>query len=274
MTGKETWRATALCLSLLAVVAAGCSPAPPRPDVRGQEVTYAAGETTLKGYLAYDAAKEGKRPGILVVHEWWGHNEYARKRARMLAELGYTALAVDMYGDGKQAGHPEDAGKFAASVFQNMEGAKARFLAAKDLLTAQPSVDPEKIAAIGYCFGGGIVLNMARAGVDLDAVVSFHGSLAAAVPVLPGGVKARLLVCNGEDDSFLTPEQIEAFKREMTDAGVSFLFRSYPGAKHSFTNPEADRYGRDFNIPLAYNAQADSASWADMKSFLASTFAP
>jgi dienelactone hydrolase len=274
MTRKGIRQTTALCLTLLAMAAPGCSPTPPGPGVRGEEVTYTAGGTTLKGYLAYDAAKQGKRPGILVVHEWWGHNEYARKRARMLAELGYTALAVDMYGDGKQAAHPADAGKFASAVFQDFEGAKARFLAARDLLVAQPTVDAGKIAAIGYCFGGGVALNMARAGVDLDAVVSFHGSLAAAVPVTPGTVKARLLVCNGGDDSFTTAEQIEEFKKEMTEAGVNFVFRSYPGAKHGFTNPEADRYAREFNIPLGYNAQADSASWADMKSFLASTFTP
>ena len=274
MRVRMTWQATTWCLGLLAVAAAGCSPAPPKADIRGQEVTYTAGEATFKGYIAYDAAKTGKRPGVLVVHEWWGHNEYARKRAKMLAELGYTALAVDMFGDGKQAAHPDDAGKFASEVFQNMDGARTRFLAGWNLLAAHESVDPEKMGAIGYCFGGGIVLNMARAGVDLDAVASFHGSLGAAVPIAPGGVKARVLVCNGADDSFVTPEQIEAFKKEMSDAGVNYLFRSYPGAKHGFTNPEADRFGREFNIPLAYNAAADSASWADMKSFLASTFAP
>jgi dienelactone hydrolase len=261
-------------MALIAAAAAGCSPTPPKPDIQGREVMYTAGGTTLVGYLVFDAARQGKRPGVLVVHEWWGHNEYARKRARMLAELGYTALAVDMYGDGRQASHPDDAGKFAAEVFQNMEGAKARFIAGKDFLAAQTSVDPDRLAAIGYCFGGGIVLNMARAGMDLDAVVSFHGSLGAAIPATPGGVKARVLVCNGEDDSFVTAEEIEGFKKEMTDAGVTFLFRSYPGARHGFTNPDATRYGQEFSIPLAYNAPADSASWADMKAFLASSFAP
>lgn len=274
MTGRQVLLSAGVCLTLLAVCAAGCSQSPPKPDIRGEEVTYAAGGTALKGYLAFDAAKAGTRPGVLVVHEWWGHNEYARKRARMLAELGYTALAVDMYGDGKQAAHPGDAGKFAMEVFQNMEAAKARFIAGKELLASQKTVDPERIGAIGYCFGGGIVLNMARSGMDLDAVVSFHGSLSAANPATQGGVKARLLVCHGEDDEFVTSEQVEGFKKEMTDAGATFLFRSYPGAKHGFTNPEADRYGKEFNIPLAYNAQADSASWADMKSFLAASFTP
>jgi dienelactone hydrolase len=149
----------------------------PQTVVQSQEVTYRAGDTVLKGYLAYDDSIQGRRPGILVVHEWWGHNAYARKRARMLAELGYTALAVDMYGEGKQAAHPGDAGKFASEVKQNLPLAKERFMAAMELLKQQPTVDSTHIAAIGYCFGGGIVLEMARAGLDLDGVVSFHGSL-------------------------------------------------------------------------------------------------
>lgn len=259
---------------LAAVALAACSPAAPRQDIRTQEVSYSAGGTALKGYLAYDAARTGRRPGVLVVHEWWGHNDYARKRARMLAELGYTALAIDMYGNGKQAANPGDAGALANAVYQNMDTARARFVAARDFLVGQDSVDPSRIAAIGYCFGGGIVLNMARAGVDLDAVASFHGSLFSAVPIQPGAVKTRILVCNGEADQLVTPQQIEAFQKEMKDAGVNFVFRSYPGAKHAFTNPAADEMGQKFNIPIAYNAAADSMSWADMKSFLASSLNP
>ena len=144
-------------------------------DVHTQELTYSADGLSMKGYLAYDDAQEGKRPGVLVVHEWWGHNDYARRRARMLAELGYVALAVDMYGEGKQANHPDDAGAFSGEVMNNLPAAKARFLAARDLLKAHERVQGEHIAAIGYCFGGGVVLHMARLGVDLDGVVSFHG---------------------------------------------------------------------------------------------------
>lgn len=242
------------------------------PAVQGKEVDYSADGVTLKGYLAYDDAVAGKRPGILVVHEWWGHNDYARKRARMLAELGYTALAVDMYGDGKQAKHPDDAGKFAGEVSQNMPVARARFLAALDILKSDPTVDADKVAAIGYCFGGGIVLNMARMGVDLKGVVSFHGSLGTGNPAQPGTVKARVLVCHGSGDNFVTPEQIEDFKKEMEAAGVDYQFIAYEGAVHSFTNPDADRFAREFGLGVGYNAAADQKSWADMQSFFKKIF--
>jgi dienelactone hydrolase len=239
----------------------------------GEPVMYKSDEFTMQGYLAYDDSIAGKRPGILVVHEWWGHNEYSRKRARMLAELGYTALAVDMYGDGKQADHPDNAGKFAAEVRQNMPAATQRFEAAMQLLQKHPTVDPEHIAAIGYCFGGGVVLEMARQGLDLDAVVSFHGSLATSNPASPGVIKARILVCDGADDKMITTEQIQAFLKEMKAADADLTFISYPGAKHSFTNPGADIYAEKFNIPVGYNAEADKKSWQDMQKFLKDTFA-
>ncbi len=240
--------------------------------VQGKEVTYSADGVTLKGYLAYDDALQGKRPGVLVVHEWWGHNDYARKRARMLAELGYTALAVDMYGDGKQAKHPDDAGKFAGEVSQNIPVARARFLAALDFLKGQETVDPEKIAAIGYCFGGGVFLNMARMGVDLKGVASFHGSLDAANPAWPGPGKTRILVCHGAADEFVAPEQIGEFKKEMDAAGVDYRFIVYPDAKHGFTNPDADGYAKEFGLPIGYNAPADQKSWADMQEFFKGLF--
>jgi dienelactone hydrolase len=240
--------------------------------VKGEAVEYRAGDTVLKGYLAYDNSINGRRPGVLVVHEWWGLNDYARKRARMLAKLGYTALAVDMYGNGKQAKHPDDAGKFAGEVRKNFPVAKARFDAAYALLSKQKTVDPERIAAIGYCFGGGVVLEMARAGADLDGVVSFHGSLGTSNPAQSGKVKAKVLVLNGADDPFTTEQQIDQFKKEMEDAGVDYTFISYPGAKHSFTNPDADKFGKEFNMPLAYNAQADKASWQEMQAFFKRIF--
>jgi dienelactone hydrolase len=233
----------------------------------GKNVEYTAGGVTLKGYLAYDSKIKGKVPGILVVHEWWGLNDYARKRAKMLAELGYTALAVDMYGEGKQATHPDEAGKFSSEVMKNFDTAKARFLAGEDFLKKQPTVDPDRIAAVGYCFGGGVVLNMARQGADLKGVASFHGMLGAVKPAEPGMIKARLLVLHGGDDKFTTPEQIEAFKQEMKNAGADFQFIVYPGAMHGFTNPDATAYGKKFNIPLAYNKKADKESWDEMKKF-------
>lgn len=242
------------------------------PDVEGKEADYSAGGVVMKGYIAYDKNITGKRPGVLVVHEWWGHNEYARKRARMLAEMGYTALAVDMYGDGKQAMHPDDAGKFSSELMKNFDVAKERFMAALKFLKGQDTVDPERIAAIGYCFGGGAVLNMARQGVDLKGVASFHGGLAAITPAKPGSVKAKILVLHGADDKFTTPEQIEAFKQEMKNAGADFRFISYPGAIHSFTNPEADEYAKKFNLPLGYNAEADKKSWEELGKFLEMIF--
>jgi len=240
--------------------------------IKGETVEYKFQDVVMKGYLAYDESIQGKRPGILVVHEWWGLNDYARRRARMLAELGYTALAVDMYGDGKQAMHPEDAKKFSSEVSKNFDVAKTRFLAAMDFLKQQGTVDPTRIAAIGYCFGGGIVLNMARQGIDLKGVASFHGSLTAVKPAQPGQVKAKVLVLHGGDDKFIPQEQIDAFKQEMKSAGADFQFISYPGALHSFTSPEADELGKRFGMAIAYHAEADKKSWDEMKGFLKTIF--
>jgi dienelactone hydrolase len=237
-----------------------------------KEVTYESGGVEMKGLLAWDDATEEKRPGILVVHEWWGHNDYARKRAEMLAELGYVAIAVDMYGDGKTAGHPKDAGAFAGAVMKNMDVAKGRFEAALNLLNQQSRTDTSKTAAIGYCFGGGVVLNMARMGLDLDGVVSFHGSLGAKAEAKPGGIKAQVLVCNGAADSFISKESIDNFKKEMKAAKVKFQFKNYKDALHGFTNPGATAKGEEFGIPIAYQKEADEASWKDMQKFFKKIF--
>lgn len=247
-------------------------PAPAHAAVEGREVQYTTGKTTLKGYFAYDAAVQGKRPGVLVVHEWWGHNEYARRRARMLAELGYAALAVDMYGDGKTAAHPEDAGKFAGEVMKNIDVMRSRFVAALEYLQGRPQTDPRRVGAIGYCMGGAVVLNMARSSLSLRGVASFHGSLGAGVTAKPGSVKAKVLVMNGDEDTFITPAQIADFKKEMTDARADFRFIGYPGAKHSFTNPEADEFAKKYGMNVAYNAEADRLSWEELKKFLAAAF--
>ena len=190
----------------------------------------------------------------------------------MLAELGYTAFAVDMYGEGKGAMNPDEAGKMSSELMKNPDVAKARFMAAVDYLKQQPTVDPSRIAAIGYCFGGAVVLTMARQGIDLKGVVSFHGSLAPITSAKPGTVNAKILVLNGADDKFIPSEQIDAFKKEMNSTGVDYLFISYPGAIHSFTNPEATELGKKYNMAIAYNAEADRKSWDEMKNFLNAIF--
>ena len=239
--------------------------------IKGEEVSYQADSITMKGYLAYDQSIEGKRPAILVVHEWWGHNDYARKRADMLAEMGYIAFAVDMYGDGKNTNHPADAGKFMAEATKDIAGAKARFEKALEIIKAHPMANKEQTGAIGYCFGGGVILNMARMGVDLDGIVSFHGSLPPAVPAKEE-IDTRILVCNGAADPFVKEEQIEAFKKEMTEAKADFEFINYEGAKHAFTNPVATEMGKKHNLPLAYDEKADKESWEAMTKFFKETF--
>jgi len=251
---------------LAGVVACGAA-------VVGEEVEYESDVATLHGYVAYDNSRAGRRPGILVVHEWWGQTEYVRHRARKLADLGYTALAVDMYGDGQVADHPQDAQTFSREIMSNIALAKGRFLAAWEVLKAHETVDPNNIAAIGYCFGGSVVLHMARMGVDINGVVSFHGALSTDTPAQPGEVKARILVCHGAADPFIPPEQVEAFKAEMERAGAKMKFISYEGASHSFTNPHADVMAEQFDMPIGYDAHADAKSWEDMQNFFKVIFA-
>jgi dienelactone hydrolase len=259
-------------IPLFAALALGLGATAAQAEVRGHEITYTADGTSLKGYIAYDDKIKGKRPGVLVVHEWWGHNDYARKRARMLAEMGYLALAVDMYGDGKTANHPDDAKKFMMAVTGNMATLKARFDAGLKYLRGSRIVEPDNIAALGYCFGGAVVLNMARAGTDLKGVVSYHGSLGTNTPAEAGKVKARILSFTGADDPMIPADQVAGFRAEMDKAGVNYQAVVYPGVKHSFTNPDADKYGQQFNMPLAYDAAADKDSWAQTEAFLKEIF--
>jgi dienelactone hydrolase len=243
-----------------------------KSSVVAREVTYSADGTTLKGFLAYDSSKTGKMPGVIVVHEWWGLNQYARDRAEQLAKLGYVAFAIDMYGNGTVVDHPKDAGKFATAVMQQMDTARARFNAGVRLLKDQPETDTAKIAAIGYCFGGGIVLRMAEEGANLNGVVSFHGDLPTDNVKNPEDVKAKILVCTGAADPFNPPQKVEAFEKAMNAAKLNYKLISYPGAEHSFTNPGADSLGKKFNIPLAYNKEADEKSWDAMKNFFNEIF--
>jgi dienelactone hydrolase len=238
-------------------------------EVKTREVEYRQGDTVLQGLIAWNEAITDRRPGVLVVHEWWGHNEHARNQARRLGEAGYVGLALDMYGKGKVATHPRDAEAFVREATKDPAVLVARFNAALDELKRDRHVDPERLAAIGYCFGGGVVLAMARRGADLDAVASFHGSLAPQQPAERGKVKARVLVLTGAADPMVPPRQVEAFKEEMRAAGARFEVVSYPGAKHSFTNPDADKAGME---GLGYNAEADQQSWAALLAMLKQVF--
>jgi dienelactone hydrolase/carbon monoxide dehydrogenase subunit G len=241
------------------------------PAIITEEVHYNVGDTSLSGYLAYPRNASGKVPGVLVVHEWWGHNDYVRKRADMLAELGYAAFALDMYGDGKVTGHPKEANAFMMEVVNNADAARARFEKALELLKGTPVVNQEKIAAIGYCFGGAVVMSMARLGLDLDGVVSYHGSLQGLAPIA-GEVDARIMVFNGAADPFVPEEAKQAFKAEMDAANLSYEFIDYPGALHGFTNSGADEKGEAYGLPLKYDAAADEDSWQKTQEFFREIF--
>jgi dienelactone hydrolase len=251
-----------LCtLTVLAVFAA-----PALGAIQSKSVSYRQGQTELRGVLCYDDQSSAKRPAVLVVHEWWGLNDYAKSRAKQLAEMGYVAFAIDMYGEGKQTEHPQTAGEWAAAVSDELR--LDRFQAALDFIQSQAQVDASRVAAIGYCFGGGSVLRLAAAGVDLKAVVSFHGSLPTA-EIAPGTVKAKVLVCHGAADPFTEAGQVEKFQQTFSAAGADWELISFGNAKHSFTVPNAASRGME---ALEYNAAADKRSWAAMKSFLEEAF--
>ncbi len=239
--------------------------------IAGNEADYMVDSMTMKGFVSYDSSTMDKRPVVLVVPEWWGLGDYAKMRARMLAELGYIAFAVDMYGEGAYANDPTEAGKMAAPFYTNFAMAKKHFDAALAKVKTYPQADTTKIAAIGYCFGGAQVLNMARLGENLNGVVSFHGNLIGVTPQ-KGTIKAKILVCHGEADKFVPAEEVAAFKKQMDSVGVPFTFKSYPNATHAFTNPDATGTGQKFNMPIEYNKAADSASWNDMKAFFKEIF--
>lgn len=241
-------------------------------DIQSREIEYRGDGISMRGYLAWNEGAEGPRPGVLVVHEWWGHNDYARERARMLAAQGYVALAVDMYGDGRSTEHPAEANAFMQAATERSEGMSARFNAALRTLQAQAETDAGRIAAIGYCFGGGVVLNMARAGAPLAGVASFHGSLAPMAHTAEADtLRSSIIVFNGAADPMVSAESIAAFKAEMDAADADYEFIDYPGVLHSFTNPDADRYA-EHGLPVAYDAAADADSWERLQLFLARIF--
>ena len=233
--------------------------------VKEEAVNYNDGDLNLKGYVAYDENKKGVRPVVLVVHEWWGLTEYPRMRAKQLAELGYLAMAVDMYGEGKLADNPKDALAAAMPFYTNPQMAKQRLDAALAKAKTFAQADTTQTAAIGYCFGGSMVLNYAKMGAPVTGVVSFHGGLEGVPP--QKGTKTQFLVCHGGADGFVPQAQVDAFKKSMDSAGVAYTFKTYEGAKHAFTNPGATEMGQKHKIDVAYNGAADTASWNDMRTF-------
>ena len=235
---------------------------PIQAEIKTQTIAYEHESTALAGYLAYDDAVQGKRPAILVVHEWWGLNDYARKRAEQLADMGYVAFAVDMYGEGKTTNHPSQAGQWAKEVTQNIELWQKRALAGLAVLKEQPQTDPDRIAAIGYCFGGGTVQQLAYSGATLKAVVSFHGSLQEPPGNASKQTTAKFLICHGGADPLVKPEVLQSYLAAMATSGLDYEVIIYGNAKHGFTNPDAGRN----NVPaLGYNAKADQRSWQHMK---------
>lgn len=257
-------------LHLIPLIAAAllCMAQPAQAKIVTKEIAYKDGDTALTGYFAYDDATEGKLPGVLVVHEWWGHNDYARKRAEQLAGLGYAAFALDMYGTGVKGDTPDAAGALAKPFYDDRSLMRSRAGAGLAVLTAQENVDASRIAVVGYCFGGTVALEMARGGADVDGVVSFHGGLGTPARAAKGDIRGEILALNGAADPMVPEAERKAFAEEMTAAHVSFKSVDYPGATHAFTNPAADVVARLYGIPVGYDKEADEKSWEEMKAFL------
>lgn len=257
-------------MKLLAAALALCLAIPAMSAIKTEKIEYKDGDIVLEGFLAYDDALTGRRPGILVCHEWWGNNDYSRGRAEQLAGLGYIAFALDMYGKGVTTEDPKKAGELAGALYGDGATVRRRAAAGLQVLTDNPRVDTHKVAAIGYCMGGTVALELARSGAELAAVVCFHGGLDTKEPAKPGAIKGKVLVCNGADDGMVPAEQQAAFKKEMKDAGVDYVFIDYAGAVHAFTNPGADAH----HIPgIAYNEKADKRSWRHMLDLFEEVFA-
>lgn len=241
-----------------------------KTDVKLEKIEYQHNGKTYIGSIAYDVNLKGKRPGVLVVHEWWGLDNYARIRAQQLAELGYVAFACDMYGDGKLAAHPDDARKMSGEVRKNIADWQARGAAALKVLTEHELVDKTRLGAMGYCFGGTTSLQLAASGADLKAVVTFHAALPKFTEDDAKKIKAKVLICHGADDFFIPKESVEAFQTTLKGARVPMTFEAYPDAFHSFTVPGVDKR---MIKGMAYNLAADTKSWASMKKHFEEAFA-
>jgi dienelactone hydrolase len=239
--------------------------------IQSENVDYMSDGLTMKGSVSYNADTTKLKPVVLILPEWWGIGEYTRGRAKQLAELGYLAFAVDMYGEGKTAETPDEAGKLATPFYTSATLGKSRFDAAFTKIKTYKFADTNRVAAIGYCFGGAMVLNMARAGEPLKGVVSFHGNLIGNT-LDKNVLKADVLVCHGDDDKFVLPAEVATFKKQMDSIGASYTFKNYAGATHAFSNPAATEKGKKYNIPVAYNAAADTSSFNEMKIFFEKIF--
>ena len=238
-------------------------------EIRSEAVSYRDGDLELTGHVYWDDSISGKRPGVLVVHEWWGLNEYAKWRAGQLAEMGYVAFAADMYGGDRVTIHPEQAQEWATATTSSLDAWRQRGLAALEQLRGHQLTDDSRMAAIGYCFGGSTVMQLAYAGADLKGVVSFHGSLPPPNGSEANNIKGRVLVEHGNDDGFIPAERVSKFKSTLGDAGVNLTFHGYDGVRHGFTNPDANSYGID---NVKYDPQADEASWSSMQQFFREIF--
>ena len=239
--------------------------------IDSQTVKYASGKDSMLGFIAIDSSFKDKRPVVLIVPEWWGLGAYAKSRAVKLAEMGYVAMAVDFYGNQKYVDNPTEAQQLATPFYANPLLGKSRIEAALALIKMNPYADTNRIAAIGYCFGGAQVLNAARLGENLNGVVSFHGDLVGVTPTRLTTL-AKILVCHGEADQFVDSTQVRIFKHQMDSVGANYSFKSYANATHAFTNPAATEMGIKNKMPIEYNAAADSASWQDMKKFFKEIF--
>lgn len=265
-------------LTIIAILIAACNSGSQKGKEsqvaeKSETILYSADTINMKGFIAFPKMMENeKRPAILIIHEWWGLNEYPKSRAKQLADLGYVSMAVDMYGNGKIVETPDEAEKLATPFYFNPQIAKQRFEAALVKLKTLPQVDTSNIAAIGYCFGGAQVINMANMGLPLKGVVCFHGN------VMPGTIpskelsKIKVLVCNGAADSYVPADEINLYKKKMDSVGASYTIKLYDSAVHAFTNPKATETGMKYKLQIKYNAAADSASWNDMKVFLFDVF--
>jgi dienelactone hydrolase len=262
----------AITFSIIMFIAIGASStAQKKSHIQTKSLSYTIGDEKFSSYVAYNDQSNKKRPVVLVVHEWWGMNDYVKRRTRQLAELGYLAIAVDLYGEGKIANNVEEAVGFSTPFYKDPTSAKSHFDAALDQIKLNKLADTNKIAAIGYCFGGSMVLNFAKMGENLKGIVSFHGGLAG-VPPTKDLMKSEILVCHGADDKFVSAEEVTNFKKELDGVNAIYIFKEYPNATHAFSNPGATEMGKKFKIPIAYNEPADVASWNEMKSFLKRIF--